>query len=157
VEEDLEWRHEVPKLLAAYRVLLPRGPVRGVVHLNRAARDAARSHGRVQRPWGYYETVDSGPRFQVKRLVVDPQQALSLQLHRKRAEHWVVVCGTARITRGAEVFDLAENQSTYIPLGMKHRLENPTDAPLHVVEVQSGDYLGEDDIVRFDDRYRRTA
>jgi mannose-6-phosphate isomerase-like protein (cupin superfamily) len=109
----------------------------------------------VHRPWGYYESVDAGPGFQVKRLMVKPGQKISLQLHHKRAEHWVVVAGTARVTRGDEVFDLERNQSTYIPVGTKHRLENAGAEPLLIVEVQSGSYLGEDDIVRFEDSYNR--
>jgi mannose-1-phosphate guanylyltransferase/mannose-6-phosphate isomerase len=113
------------------------------------------SHDRVYRPWGYYESVDAGSRYQVKRIVVNPGQALSLQMHHRRAEHWVVVQGTARVTRGEEVLTLMENQSTFIPVGTKHRLENPGPAPLQIIEVQSGDYLGEDDIVRFEDRYDR--
>ena len=113
------------------------------------------SHDRVYRPWGYYESVDAGGRYQVKRIVVNPGQALSLQMHHRRAEHWVVVSGTARVTRGDEVLTLAENQSTFIPVGTKHRLENAGNAPLQIIEVQSGDYLGEDDIVRFEDRYDR--
>jgi mannose-1-phosphate guanylyltransferase/mannose-6-phosphate isomerase len=99
--------------------------------------------------------IDAGEGFQVKRLTVKPGASLSLQLHRRRAEHWVVVAGTARITRGKEAFDLKANQATFIPVGMKHRLENRGRAPLHVIEVQSGDYLGEDDIVRFADAYGR--
>ena len=130
--------------------------VREVVEdLKRANRSEHLSHRRVYRPWGYYEQVDAGPRFQVKRLMVKPGAALSLQLHRKRAEHWVVVSGRARVTRGDEVIDLAENQSTYIPVGTKHRLENAGTEPLLIVEVQSGSYLGEDDIERFEDRYGR--
>jgi mannose-1-phosphate guanylyltransferase/mannose-6-phosphate isomerase len=113
------------------------------------------SHSRVYRPWGYYESVDAGERYQVKRLMVKPGQSISLQLHHKRAEHWVVVSGRARVTRGDEVLELEANQSTYIPIGMRHRLENAGLSPLFVVEVQSGGYLGEDDIVRFDDRYNR--
>lgn len=113
------------------------------------------SHDRVYRPWGYYESVDAGPGYQVKRIVVNPGQALSLQMHQRRAEHWVVVAGTARVTRGEEVFTLPENQSTFIPVGTRHRLENPGPDPLQIVEVQSGEYLGEDDIVRFEDRYDR--
>lgn len=112
-------------------------------------------HRRVHRPWGSYEGVDAGERFQVKRLVIRPGASLSLQLHRHRAEHWVVVKGTARVTREHEVFTLTENQSTYIPPGVRHRLENPGRDPLEIIEVQSGDYLGEDDIVRFEDRYNR--
>ena len=115
------------------------------------------AHCRVYRPWGDYESIDAGDRFQVKRITVNPGAALSLQLHHHRAEHWIVVRGTARITRGEETFVLSENESTYIPLGMRHRLENPGRIPLELIEVQSGSYLGEDDIVRFDDRYGREA
>lgn len=122
-------------------------------------RDAKRSeylmHRRVHRPWGSYEGVDAGERFQVKRLIVKPGAALSLQMHYHRAEHWVVVRGTARVARGDETFTLTENQSAYIPLGVKHRLENPGAIPLEIIEVQSGSYLGEDDIVRFEDVYNR--
>ena len=126
-----------------------------VENLERHRRTEHVSHSRVYRPWGYYEAVDAGSRFQVKRLMVKPGHALSLQLHRKRAEHWVVVSGTARVTRGEETLALAENQSTFIPVGTKHRLENPGEAPLYLIEVQSGEYLGEDDIERFEDRYNR--
>jgi mannose-1-phosphate guanylyltransferase/mannose-6-phosphate isomerase len=126
-----------------------------VAQLDRAERREHVSHARVHRPWGSYETIDAGPGFQVKRLMVKPGQKISLQLHHKRAEHWVVVSGTARVTRGEEVFDLARNQSTYIPVETKHRLENPGSEPLLIVEVQSGSYLGEDDIVRFEDSYNR--
>ena len=112
-------------------------------------------HRRVFRPWGSYESLDAGERFQVKRLTVNPGAILSLQLHHHRAEHWVVVKGTARVTRGDEVFTLNENESTYIPVGTKHRLENPGTTLLEVIEVQSGGYLGEDDIVRFEDKYNR--
>ncbi len=126
-----------------------------VEHLDRSNRTEHVSHSRVHRPWGYYESVDAGPGFQVKRLMVKPGHKLSLQMHHKRAEHWVVVSGTARVTRGDEVFDLGRNQSTYIPLGTRHRLENAGSEPLLIVEVQSGDYLGEDDIVRFEDSYNR--
>ena len=112
-------------------------------------------HREVFRPWGSYDSVDHGERFQVKRLMVRPGGVLSLQMHHHRAEHWVVVSGTARITRGDEVFLLEENQSTYIPVGVRHRIENPGRIPLHIIEVQSGSYLGEDDIVRLDDRYGR--
>ena len=114
---------------------------------------------RVYRPWGYYEVIDDGKEgkmnFQVKRLMVKPGESISLQLHHRRAEHWIVASGIARITRGNEIFDLQHNQSTYIPVGMKHRLENPGKELLFIVEVQSGDYLGEDDIIRFEDRYNR--
>ena len=114
-------------------------------------------HREVFRPWGSYDSIDSGERFQVKRLIVKPGATLSLQLHHHRAEHWVVVSGTARVTRGDEVFLLEENQSTYIPIGVRHRIENPGMIPLHIIEVQSGTYLGEDDIVRFEDRYGRDS
>jgi mannose-1-phosphate guanylyltransferase/mannose-6-phosphate isomerase len=112
-------------------------------------------HREVFRPWGSYDSLGSGQRFQVKLLRVKPGGVLSLQLHHQRAEHWVVVVGSARITRGDEVFMLAENQSTYIPVGVKHRIENPGTVPVEIIEVQSGSYLGEDDIVRFEDRYGR--
>lgn len=112
-------------------------------------------HRRVSRPWGFYEAVDAGERFQVKRITVNPGHCLSLQMHHHRAEHWVVVRGTAKVTRGDEQFLLSEDQSTYIPVGVKHRLENPGTIPLELVEVQSGPYLGEDDIVRFEDVYNR--
>jgi mannose-1-phosphate guanylyltransferase/mannose-6-phosphate isomerase len=112
-------------------------------------------HREVFRPWGSYDSIENGHRFQVKSLRVKPGGQLSLQLHHHRAEHWIIVSGTARITRGDEVFLLEENQSTYIPLGVKHRIENPGKIALHIIEVQSGSYLGEDDIVRFQDRYGR--
>jgi mannose-1-phosphate guanylyltransferase/mannose-6-phosphate isomerase len=112
-------------------------------------------HREVFRPWGSYDSIDVGDRFQVKRLKVKPGATLSLQAHHHRAEHWVVVQGTARITRGEDVFLLEENESTFIPIGTKHRIENPGKIPLHIIEVQSGSYLGEDDIVRFEDKYGR--
>jgi mannose-1-phosphate guanylyltransferase/mannose-6-phosphate isomerase len=112
-------------------------------------------HRQVYRPWGSYEGVTDGDRFQVKRIIVNPGASLSLQMHHHRAEHWIVVKGTAQVTRGDEVFLISENQSTYIPLGEKHRLENPGTVPLEIIEVQSGSYLGEDDIVRFEDNYGR--
>ena len=112
-------------------------------------------HRKVFRPWGWYDGVDAGERFQVKRIMVKPGGKLSLQMHHHRAEHWIVVRGTARVTKGDEVFLLTENQSTYIPLGVTHRLENPGQVDLEMIEVQSGSYLGEDDIVRFDDVYGR--
>ena len=118
-------------------------------------RDEYLVHKRVYRPWGYYEGLDSGERFQVKRIMVKPGSKLSLQMHHHRAEHWVVVSGTARVIRGDETLMLSENQSTYIPLGAKHRLENIGKMPLHMIEVQSGSYLGEDDIVRLEDDYKR--
>jgi mannose-1-phosphate guanylyltransferase/mannose-6-phosphate isomerase len=131
--------------------------VREVVEdLKRANRSEHLSHRRVYRPWGYFESVDSGERYQVKRLMVKPGHALSLQLHRKRAEHWVVVSGRARVTRGEDTLYLEENQSTFIPVGTKHRLENAGKEPLLIIEVQSGSYLGEDDIERFEDRYNRS-
>jgi mannose-1-phosphate guanylyltransferase/mannose-6-phosphate isomerase len=117
--------------------------------------EVAQHHRRVERPWGCYDSLDCGERFQVKRIVVKPGGCLSLQMHHHRAEHWTVVRGTARVTRGEEVFLLSENESTYIPLGVKHRLENPGKTSLEIIEVQSGSYLGEDDIVRFDDQYGR--
>ncbi len=126
-----------------------------VGQLKDADRDEFRFHRRVYRPWGDYEGIDTGERYQVKRLTVKPGASLSLQLHHHRAEHWIVVSGTARVTCGDEVFILSENQSTYIPLGTKHRLENPGTIPLEIIEVQSGSYLGEDDIVRFEDIYDR--
>ena len=114
------------------------------------------SHTRVYRPWGYFENLDSGPGFLVKRIMVNPGAALSLQMHHHRAEHWIVVSGVARVTRGDELSMIERNQSIYIPLGATHRLENPSDKlPLHLIEVQSGDVISEDDIVRFEDRYKR--
>ncbi|HUJ85358.1 MAG TPA: mannose-1-phosphate guanylyltransferase/mannose-6-phosphate isomerase, partial [Burkholderiales bacterium] len=131
--------------------------VKGIVErLEKAERREHVSHSRVYRPWGYYESIDAAERFQVKRLMVKPGHAISLQLHHRRAEHWIVVSGTALVTRGNDQLMLEENQSTYIPQGVKHRLENPGTRPLLIVEVQSGSYLGEDDIVRFDDRYNRS-
>ncbi|HTT08232.1 MAG TPA: mannose-1-phosphate guanylyltransferase/mannose-6-phosphate isomerase [Gammaproteobacteria bacterium] len=124
--------------------------------LKTRGREERLSHRRVYRPWGSYEGVDAGEGFQVKRIIVKSGGKLSLQMHHHRAEHWIVVRGTARVTRGEEVFLLSENQSTYIPQGIRHRLENPGDAPLEVIEVQSGRYLGEDDIVRFEDLYNRS-
>ena len=118
-------------------------------------REERLSHRRVFRPWGSYETVDSGKNFQVKRIIVNPGKKLSLQLHHKRTEHWVVVNGTATVTKGEEVFSLSKNESTYIPMEVKHRLENATDQALEIIEVQSGSYLGEDDIERFEDDFGR--
>jgi len=126
-----------------------------VTELKARGRYETSLHREVYRPWGSYDSIDSGDRFQVKRLIVKPGASLSLQLHHHRAEHWVVVTGTARVTRGDEVFTLSENESTYIPIGVRHRIENPGRIPLHIIEVQSGTYLGEDDIVRFEDRYGR--
>jgi mannose-1-phosphate guanylyltransferase/mannose-6-phosphate isomerase len=113
-------------------------------------------HRKVYRPWGWYDSLDHGEQFQVKRIVVNPGAILSLQMHNHRAEHWIVVHGSARITCGEEVFSLMENQSIFIPRGAKHRVENSGDIPLEIIEVQYGAYLGEDDIVRFDDLYGRT-
>ncbi|CAI06965.1 fragment of xanthan biosynthesis protein xanB [Includes: Mannose-6-phosphate isomerase (EC 5.3.1.8) (Phosphomannose isomerase) (PMI) (Phosphohexomutase); Mannose-1-phosphate guanylyl transferase (GDP) (EC 2.7.7.22) (GDP-mannose pyrophosphorylase) [Aromatoleum aromaticum EbN1] len=113
------------------------------------------THRKVHRPWGWYDSIDAGDRFQVKRIVVKPGASLSLQRHHHRAEHWVVVSGTAEITNGDKVLLLSENESTYIPLGHVHRLSNPGKMPLEIIEVQSGSYLGEDDIVRFEDTYGR--
>jgi len=142
-------------------LVAPRDRVQDVKALVAQIKQRGRSehllHREVFRPWGSYDSLDNGERFQVKRLVVRPGGVLSLQLHHHRAEHWVVVSGTARITRGDEVFLLEENQSTYIPIGVRHRIENPGKIPLHVIEVQSGGYLGEDDIVRFEDQYGRAA
>jgi len=126
-----------------------------VEHLKSKARTEHLHHTRVYRPWGHYEGIDAGDRFQVKRITVKPGEKLSLQMHHHRAEHWVVVSGTARVTCGEKVSLLSENESTYIPIGMNHRLENPGKLPLHIIEVQSGSYLGEDDIVRFEDIYQR--
>ena len=123
--------------------------------LEQAGRDDHREPAKVHRPWGSYETTDSGARFQTKRIVVKPGHKLSLQMHHHRSEHWIVVTGTARVTIGDEVRLLQENQSTYIPAGTAHRLENPGKIPLHMIEVQCGAYLGEDDIVRFEDSYGR--
>jgi mannose-1-phosphate guanylyltransferase / mannose-6-phosphate isomerase len=126
-----------------------------VAQLKKQGRYETSLHREVFRPWGSYDSIDHGDRFQVKRLTVKPGASMSLQMHHHRAEHWIVVAGTARITRGEETFLLEENQSTYIPLGTRHRIENPGKIPLHIIEVQSGTYLGEDDIVRFEDRYGR--
>jgi mannose-1-phosphate guanylyltransferase/mannose-6-phosphate isomerase len=126
-----------------------------VTRLQREGRSQALNHRKVYRPWGWYDSVDMGSRFQVKRIVVTPGASLSLQMHHHRAEHWIVVSGTARVTKGDETLLLSENQSTYIPLGTVHRLENPGRVELEMIEVQSGSYLGEDDIVRFDDVYGR--
>ena len=123
--------------------------------LKQSGRTEGQVHRKVFRPWGSYDSVDSGKRFQVKRIVVKPGGTLSLQMHHHRAEHWTVVSGTAKVTRGDKSFLLSENESTFIPLGTIHRLENPGRVPLEMIEVQSGSYLGEDDIVRFEDVYGR--
>jgi mannose-1-phosphate guanylyltransferase/mannose-6-phosphate isomerase len=126
-----------------------------VTRLRSLGRPEADNHTVVHRPWGSYETIALGGRFQVKRIIVKPRQKLSLQMHHHRAEHWIVVCGTARVTCGEREFLLGENESTYIPLGSRHRLENPGSIALELIEVQSGSYLGEDDIVRLEDVYGR--
>jgi mannose-1-phosphate guanylyltransferase / mannose-6-phosphate isomerase len=126
-----------------------------VAQLGREQRGEQALHRKVHRPWGWYDSIDQGPRDQVKRIMVKPGAALSLQMHHHRAEHWIVVKGTAEVTVGNKVLLLAENQSTYIPLGETHRLRNPGKVPLEIIEVQSGSYLGEDDIVRFEDTYGR--
>lgn len=126
-----------------------------VGRLKQQRRSECNSHRKVFRPWGWYDSIDLGPRFQVKRIVVNSGASLSLQMHHHRAEHWIIVSGTAKITRGEETFLLSENESAYIPLGTIHRLENPGKLALEMIEVQSGSYLGEDDIVRFEDRYGR--
>ncbi|PZS70226.1 mannose-1-phosphate guanylyltransferase/mannose-6-phosphate isomerase [Stenotrophomonas maltophilia] len=127
-----------------------------VAKLKAEGRSEATWHRKVYRPWGAYDSIDNGERFQVKRITVKPGGTLSLQMHHHRAEHWIVVSGTAEVTRGNEVILLSENQSTYIPLGVTHRLRNPGKLPLELIEVQSGSYLGEDDIVRFEDTYGRS-
>ncbi|MDI1253490.1 mannose-1-phosphate guanylyltransferase/mannose-6-phosphate isomerase [Thermomonas sp.] len=130
--------------------------IKGIVaKLKAAGRSEPVWHRKVYRPWGSYDSIDLGERFQVKRITVNPGATLSLQMHHHRAEHWIVVSGTGRVTRGEETLLLGENQSTYIPLGVKHRLENPGRVPLELIEVQSGSYLGEDDIIRFEDVYGR--
>ena len=140
-------------------MVAPKDRVQDVKHLvarmKRAGRSEPGLHREVFRPWGSYDSVDAGERFQVKRLTVKPGAVLSLQKHRFRAEHWVVVKGTARITRGEDIFLLQENESTYIPVGTVHRIENPGTEPLQIIEVQSGSYLGEDDIIRIEDSYGR--
>jgi mannose-1-phosphate guanylyltransferase/mannose-6-phosphate isomerase len=126
-----------------------------VNQLEAQKREEKNLHRKVARPWGWYDSVDVGPRHQVKRIGVNPGASLSLQMHHHRAEHWIVVSGTAEVTNGDSVLILTENQSTYIPLGQTHRLANPGKVPLEIIEVQSGSYLGEDDIVRFEDNYGR--
>ena len=130
--------------------------VKAVVdRLKTSGRPEGRNHRKVYRPWGFYDSIDLDRRFQVKRIMVEPGACISSQMHHHRAEHWVVVSGTARVNRGDEAFLLTENQSTYIPVGIQHRLTNPGKIPLEIIEVQSGSYLGEDDIVRFEDVYGR--
>ena len=126
-----------------------------VNQLNAEGRGEQNLHRKVHRPWGWYDSIDNGPRHQVKRIMVKPGASLSLQMHHHRAEHWIVVSGTAEVTNGDQVILLGENQSTYIPLGQTHRLRNPGKVDLEIIEVQSGSYLGEDDIVRFEDTYGR--
>jgi mannose-1-phosphate guanylyltransferase / mannose-6-phosphate isomerase len=128
-----------------------------VTQLQKTRREEHTLHRKVHRPWGWYDSIDEGGRFKVKRIQVKPKASLSLQKHHHRAEHWIVVTGTAEITNGDKVLTLTENQSTYIPLGEVHRLANPGTIPLEIIEVQSGSYLGEDDIVRFEDTYGRTS
>ena len=128
-----------------------------VNRLGESGRSEGGLHRRVHRPWGWYDSIDAGARFQVKRILVKPKASLSLQMHHHRAEHWIVVSGTAEVTVGDKVLLLTENQSTYIPLGTVHRLANPGNIPLEIIEVQSGSYLGEDDIVRFEDNYGRSG
>jgi mannose-1-phosphate guanylyltransferase/mannose-6-phosphate isomerase len=126
-----------------------------VAQLESQSRDHHVFHAVVHRPWGSYESVDTGDRFQVKRIIVKPGAKLSLQMHHHRAEHWIVVSGAALVSCDDKQFLLQENESTFIPQGSRHRLENPGKVPLHLIEVQSGPYLGEDDIVRFEDTYGR--
>jgi len=126
-----------------------------VAQLKQNGRNEHQEHRRVYRPWGNYETVDVGQGYKVKRIEVNPGASLSLQRHHQRAEHWVVVAGTAKVSCDDKIFLLSENQSTYIPIGSKHRLSNPGKLPLELIEVQSGSYLGEDDIERLDDIYGR--
>jgi mannose-1-phosphate guanylyltransferase len=123
--------------------------------LQRRGRSEWELHREVYRPWGKYDSVDHGERYQVKRITVKPGAKLSVQMHHHRAEHWVVVSGVARVTNGDKTFLLRETESTYIPIGVVHALENPGGVPLEIIEIQSGSYLGEDDIVRLEDRYGR--
>jgi mannose-1-phosphate guanylyltransferase/mannose-6-phosphate isomerase len=126
-----------------------------VSHLNELSRDEQLFHRKVYRPWGWYDSIEVGENFQVKRLNISPGAKLSLQLHHKRSEHWVVVKGIATVNNNEQILTLHEGQSTYIPVGIKHSLENQTKMDLEIIEVQTGSYLGEDDIVRFDDIYGR--
>ena len=119
------------------------------------SREECNNHPKMYRPWGSFETIDLSDRFKVKRITVKPGESLSLQMHHYRSEHWIVVRGIATVTCGDKVFDLNEDQSTYIPLGNKHRLENKGREALELIEVQTGNYLGEDDIIRFSDKYGR--
>jgi len=126
-----------------------------VARLKQSGRSEHANHREVYRPWGVYDSVDNGHRYQVKRITVKPGAKLSVQMHHHRAEHWIVVSGTAKVTVGEKSFLVTENESTFIPIGQIHALENPGQIPLELIEVQSGSYLGEDDIVRFEDRYGR--
>jgi len=126
-----------------------------VEKIKKSGRLESDQHRKIFRPWGYYDSIDRGEGFQVKRILVNPGQKLSLQKHNHRSEHWVVVKGKAQVTCGEKTFQLIENQSTYISLGKVHRLENIEDTPLEIIEIQTGSYLGEDDIIRIDDDYER--
>ena len=148
---------ETPDAVLVARRSSAQAVKRLVDELRRQRRAQAEQHRKVYRPWGTYESVDVAEGFQVKRIVVNPKQSLSLQLHHRRSEHWVVVRGEVRVTCGEKQFMLGTNESTYIPVQTRHRLENPGDQPAHLIEVQCGDYLGEDDIVRFEDRYGRSG
>ena len=128
-----------------------------VTELKQQAHPAASDHRQVRRPWGWYDSITSSERFQVKHIFVDPGKSLFLQLHHHRSEHWVIVKGSAKVLRGDETFVLVENESTFIPMGTKHRLTNIGKIPLELIEVQSGSYLGEDDIIRFADEHGRTT
>jgi mannose-6-phosphate isomerase-like protein (cupin superfamily) len=131
--------------------------VRKVVEmLKRNNREEHLVHRTVERPWGSYTVLEKGDRYKIKKIVLHPKANLSLQVHHHRSEHWVVISGTARVTRGGEVFDVYPNESTFIPIAVKHRLENPARIPLQIIEVQNGDYVEEDDIERLDDEYGRT-
>jgi mannose-1-phosphate guanylyltransferase/mannose-6-phosphate isomerase len=127
-----------------------------VEELNKRGKKETKEHLTMHRPWGYYKVLESGPRYKVKRILVEPLQTLSLQMHYHRSEHWVVVTGTAKVTIGENVQMIHENQSIYVPKATTHRLENPGKVPLEIIEVQVGEYLGEDDIVRFEDVYGRS-
>jgi mannose-6-phosphate isomerase-like protein (cupin superfamily) len=128
---------------------------RVVEELKRNGREEHRVHRTVERPWGSYTVLEKGERYQIKRVVIHPNQKLSLQIHRHRSEHWVVISGTARVTRGNDIYYVHPNESTYIPVSTVHRLENPGRIPLQIIEVQNGDYVEEDDIERLDDDYGR--
>jgi len=127
-----------------------------VQHIKDLGGSEYKQHREVYRPWGKYDSIDNGNRYQVKRITVSPGAKLSVQMHHHRAEHWIVVTGTAKVTNGEETYLVTENESTYIPIGQVHALENPGVVALEMIEVQSGSYLGEDDIVRFEDKYGRS-